>query len=304
MSVLAPTKRVFQFHKEHEGLFHGLTSAAQVVVIRKGGMALNAPETDGWVQALTESHVPFDEIKLPDLSAEKLQNKRVVILGGVGKLPEALGALLDGFVRAGGTVIASGDTMGLDCLGIKTLGEHKTGLMSSAFEVREEDEGAFPRCGEAPILPIGPDLQTAEFDEGTQRYFRLIPEHPYGPPERCYYTETADYPGVTVHQHDAGRGVYIPWNIGSFYFDQGWQNTLNVMQDVLFSLCALPELAPGLSPMVELTLAKKDGLVLAQMVNVLRQPLVPAAPHPEHPAGTAGAGGQNRPGPQRRQGQM
>lgn len=267
VSALAPTRRVFQFHKEHEELFQGLVSAAQVVVVRKGGMALNAPETDGWVQALTESHIPFDEVKLPDLSAEKLQNKKVVILGRVGRLPEALGTLLDGFAQAGGIVIASGDTTGLSCLGIKALGERKTGLMSSAFEVREEDKAAFPRCGQAPILPIGPELQMAEFEEGTQRYLRLIPEHPYGPPERCYYTETIDYPGVTVHPYSAGRGVCIPWNIGSFYFDQGWQNTLNVMGDVLFSLCALPELAPGLSPMVELTLANKDGLVLAQLVN-------------------------------------
>lgn len=267
VSALAPTRRVFQFHREHEELFQGIASAAQVVVIRKGGMALNAPETDGWVQALTESHVPFDEVKLPDLTAEKLQNKKVVILGGAGKLPEIQGTLLDGFARAGGTVIASGDTTGLSCLGIKTLGERKTGLMSSAFEVREEDKAVFPRCGEAPILPIGPELQMAKFEEGTQRYLRLIPEHPYGPPERCYYTEVTDYPGVTVHPYGAGRGVYIPWNIGSFYFDQGWQNTLNVMEDVLFSLCALPELAPGLSPMVELTLAKKEGAVLAQLVN-------------------------------------
>ena len=55
--------------------------------------------------------------------------------------------------------------------------------------------------------------------------------------------------------------------VGSFYFDQGWQNTLNLMRDVLFSLCGLPELAPGLTPMVELTLAKKDDTLVVQLVN-------------------------------------
>ena len=135
------------------------------------------------------------------------------------------------------------------------------------FEVREEDKAAFPRCGEAPLIPIGPDLQLAEFEDGAEQYLRLIPEHPFGPPERCYYTEVTSHPGVTVHKYGAGRGMYIPWNIGSFYFEQGWQNTLNLMQDVLFSLCGTPELAPGLSPMVELTLAKKGGLLLVQLVN-------------------------------------
>lgn len=267
MSALAPTKRVFRFHQEHEELFCGLASAAEVMVIRKGGMAPSAPEADGWVQVLTESHIPFDEVKLPDLTAARLQGKRIVILCDGGKLPEAQSALLDGFARAGGTVIASGHTTNLACLGIKRLGERQQGLMSSAFEVGEKDRAHFPRCAEAPILPIGPELQMAEFEAGTARYLRLIPEHPYGPPERCCCAEPVDCPGVTVHAHGAGRGICIPWGVGAFYFRQGWQNTLNVMQDVLFSLCGLPELAPGLSPMAELTLAKKDGMLLVQLVN-------------------------------------
>lgn len=267
VSGFAPTKRVFQFHRAHEEVFCGLRSAAKVVLVQKGGLGHGDPETQGWIQALTESHIPFDEVKLPDLTAEKLRGKRVAVLGGVGKLSEPQKALLNGFAQKGGTVIVSGDAPGLDCLGIKTLGERKKGLMSSVFEVREEDKAAFPRCREAPLIPIGPDLQLAEFEEGTEQYLRLIPEHPFGPPERCYYTEVTDHPGVTVHRHGAGRGVYIPWGIGAFYFDQGWQNTLNLLQDVLFALCGLPELAPGLSPMVELTLAKKEGAVLVQLVN-------------------------------------
>jgi hypothetical protein len=267
VSGFAPTKRVFQFHRAHEEVFRSLHSAAEVVLVQKGGLGHGDPETQGWLQALTESHVPFDEVKLPDLTAEKLRGKKVIILGGVGKLSEPQKALLNGFAQEGGTVIVSGDAPGLDCLGIKALGECKKGLMSSVFEVRKEDERAFPRCVKAPMIPTGPELQMAEFKEGTERYLRLIPEHPYGPPERCYCTEVTDHPGVTVHRHGAGQGLYIPWGIGTFYFDQGWQNTLNLMQDVLFSLCGLPELAPGLSPMVELTLAKKEGAVLAQLVN-------------------------------------
>ncbi len=267
VSALAPTKRVFQFHKEHEELFCNLTSAARVVLVQKGGLGHGDPEAQGWLQALTESHVPFDEIKLSDLKPEKLQEKNVVILGSVGKLPEPPKALLDQFARDGGTVIVSGNAPGLDCLGIKALGEHKKGLMSSVFEVREDEKDAFPRCAQAPLIPIGPDLQLAEFEKNTNQHLRLVPEHPYGPPERCWYTEVTDHPGVTVRPYGAGRGVYLPWMVGSFYFDQGWQNTLNLMRDVLFSLCGLPELAPGLTPMVELTLAKKDDTLVVQLVN-------------------------------------
>lgn len=266
-SGFAPTKKVFDFHRKHEELFCGLSSAAEVIIVQKGVMARNDPEVYGWIQALTESHVPFDEIKLPELKAEYLHGKKVVILGNSKNLPEAQTSILDEFAAGGGIVIATGDTTKLKCIGIKTLGERRTGLMSSVFEVRSSDREAFPRCQEAPLIPFGADLQMAEFEDGTEKYWGLIPEHPYGPPERCWYSKVTDHPGVTVHRYGTGYGIYIPWMIGSFYFNHGWQNTLNVMQDVLFSLCGLPELAPGLTPMVELTLAKKDGLLAVQMVN-------------------------------------
>ncbi len=267
ISSFAPTRQVFQFHKAHEDLFRGLSSAARVAIIKKGGMGQTDPEAFGWIQALTESHIPFDEYKLPELAPSLLPGKRVLILAGVGKLSEAQAALLDDFAHSGGTVVASGVVTGLKCLGIKALGEYKKGLMSSIFEVRERDKAAFPRCGEAPLLAIGGELQMAEFEPDTEKYLALVPEHPYGPPERCWYTEVTDHPGVTVHRHGGGRGIYIPWPIGSFYFNEGWQNTLNVMQDVMFSLCGVPDIAPGLSPMVELTLAEKDDLTLVQLVN-------------------------------------
>lgn len=258
VSALAPTKRVFDFHREHEALFSGLTSAANVLLVQKGGMGGDG-EARGWVQALTESHIPFDEAKLSSLTVEQLEDKKLVILGGTGKLPEAQKVLLDGFAQNGGTVVVSGETPGLDCLGIKALGERKKGLMSSVFEVGEEEKTIFPRCGSAPLIPIGADLQMAEFEEGTEQYLRLVPEHPFGPPERCYPVEATGHPGVTVHPYGAGRGVYIPWMVGSFYYSEGWQNTLNLIQDVLFGLCGLPELAPGLTPMVELTTAKRTA---------------------------------------------
>lgn len=266
VSALAPTKKVFDFHREHEALFSGLTSAADVLLVQKGSMGGDG-EARGWVQALTESHIPFDEAKLSSLTSEQLKGKRLVILGGVGKLPEAQKALLDGFAQNGGTVVVSGDATGLDCLGIKVLGERKKGLMSSVFEVGEDEKTIFSRCGSAPLIPIGADLQMAEFEADTERYLRLVPEHPFGPPERCYPVEAIDHPGVTVHPYGTGRGVYIPWMAGSFYCSEGWQNTLNLIQDVLFGICGLPELAPGLTPMVELTAAKKGGLRLVQLVN-------------------------------------
>lgn len=266
VSGFAPTKRVFDFHRQHEELFSGLSCAADVLLVQKGAMGCDA-EARGWVQALTESHVPFEEAKLAELTADRLKGKTVVLLADAGRVPDTQKALLDEFARGGGTVAASGGAPGLDCMGIVELREQKKDLMSSVFEVAADERACFPRCASAPFIPFGAQMQTAVFAEHTEKYLHLVPEHPYGPPERCYPVAATNQPGVTVHRYGAGRGIFLSWKAGAFYYTEGWQNTLNLMQDVLFSLCGLPELAPGLTPMVELTAAKKEGLLLVQLVN-------------------------------------
>ena len=105
------------------------------------------------------------------------------------------------------------------------------------------------------------------FCEQTQTCLHLIPEHPFGPPERCYYTEVSDIPGVGVTPYGKGKGVCLPWLAGSFYFNEGFDNTLHLIQDVLHQICGLPELAPGLHPSVELVLCKKTDRFLVQLIN-------------------------------------
>lgn len=48
VSGFAPTKRVFQFHRAHEEVFRSLHSAAEVVLVQKGGLGHGDPETQGW----------------------------------------------------------------------------------------------------------------------------------------------------------------------------------------------------------------------------------------------------------------
>ena len=275
VSCYEGVKKVFAFHRRHEALYTGLVSAAEVLLFRGGAMGRNDPEADGWVNALTEAHVPFDEAKAAELAPELMEGKKALLLCDVKTLSPAQAELIDGFASGGGTVIATGDTgvqaktggMLLRCLGIKSLGERMRGLSSSVVEVTEADAALLPRSAKAPYIPVGGDFWASDYEDGTRRYLRLVPEQPYGPPERCYPTVFSDTPGVTVSPWGEGRGIRIPFLPGDFYYNEGWENTRNFMEDVLFELCKLPRLAPGLTPMVELTLAKKEGTLVLQLVN-------------------------------------
>lgn len=275
-SCFAPTRRVFAFHKAHEDIYTGMQSAAEVVLVHRTLMARIDPEVSGWSEALTHLHIPYCEVKQAELTEDTLAGRRVLILPDVGGMKPELAALADRFAAAGGTVIASGHTgmkqnpASLACLGVARVTADEKDHMSALFEITEQDADRFPACRETPYIAIGSALLKIESEENTERCLRLVPEHPFGPPERCYFDErsrTADA-GVTVHTHGAGRGIYIPWLPGTFLFQEGHSNTLHFLADVLHELARCPVTAPQLSPMVELNVHRTAaGKLLVQLIN-------------------------------------
>ena len=273
-SALAPTRRVFQFHKAHEKVFRGLRSAAQVVLLQTGSWQRMEDEARGWVRVLTESHIPFDEILLASLqTAAQLAGKRLAILPDAPRLTGAQAALLDEFVEAGGILLATGGTAQgtgsarLACLGIEQVQEVRKKLRSSMLEIPAEEAGCFPRCADTPYLDFGETLWCVQHKPQAKACLQLIPEHPFGPSEACWFEAREAVPGLVAMSYGKGRGVYLPWKGAAVCVQTGTDNPLRCLQDVLFEVCGLPDLAPGLTPMVELTLTQKTGLVAVQLVN-------------------------------------
>ncbi len=274
VSGFEPTKKAFRFHAEHEDLFTNLVSGAEVMVLRSMNWQRADAEVYGWIRALTESHIPFDEMSVHELQdMAQLEGKKYLILPGIRNLTPTQAALIDSFAQRGGTVLASGDQavkngdVVLKCLGIEQVKETRRGCMSSMFEIRESDRPFFPRCAETPYITPGEEIGLMQPQEGARTYLRLIPEHMFGPPERCYYTEVTDEPGVIAYSCGGGRGICIPFKIGAFFYKEGHRNSLSFIQDILFHLAGIREIAPGLTPMTELTVKKAGEKTLVQLVN-------------------------------------
>ncbi len=274
VSSYGPTRRAFAFHAAHEDLFTHMRSAAKTVLVRSNMMAREDPEGYGWVRALTESHIPFDEIKADELKdIKQLQEKELLILGDMRAASPKLLALADEFAEQGGTVIAAGETgltkdgCALQCLGITSIISNEHACMSSMFEIQEGEKTVFPHCAETPYILPGSDIIRFTGDPAAKKYLRLIPEHPFGPPELCYYTEVTEDPGVTVMPYGQGRGIYLPFKPAALLWKEGFRNTLSFLQDVLFSLAGAQSIAPELTPMVEVTLNETMGKYFIQLVN-------------------------------------
>ncbi len=282
VSAMKAAKAPFDFHAAHEDIFTNQESLAKTVLVRSLPPQFPDPEYEGWVRILTESHIPFDEVKAAELkSLEDLSGKKLLVLGENRMLSQELASLCDDFARKGGTVLADGLTglLGRDgkplekpvlsCLGIEKVKTIHTDCMSSMFVQKETDKAVFSESQDTPYLAPGQTVVEVRAEEGAEKYLSLIGEHPFGPPERCFFTDrdVVGAPGVLVRRYGDGKGIYLAFCAGRMFMEEGYTNTLTYVQDVLFSLAGAESLARDLSPMVELTAKKTDKGMLVQLVN-------------------------------------
>jgi hypothetical protein len=274
-------RKVFRFAKDHESELEGLRSAAKTLVIRNELWGGNY-EASGWIRALSELHIPFDEMLLSRFpQAAQTAQYKLVILPDIQYLSGEQTGALDQFVRQGGTVLAIGETgfydgdfvrreaPALQCLGLDKILHHRKDMLSAMLQVGlEEKEKYFPHFKDMDHVAVGREFIFTRLKNETHGFLRLIPPQMFGPPERCYPLYETDIPGLTRFGYGLGYGIYIPWRPGTFFFEEGYSNTLVFMQDVLEHLCGMDSLAPALTPMVETTLARGKGRTVVHLVNI------------------------------------
>jgi hypothetical protein len=221
-SGFAPVREMFHYHAAHQAEYTGLRSLAQVALLKPPG---EQDEYRGWFRALTEAHIPFDVLTVEAALQRSWEPYRGLVLPGVEALGDPLAQALDAYVQAGGTLVATGragwrdetgtlrPTPALQCLGIDGVLAEQPDLRSPYFLV--EDKTLFPRLAQTDLVYLDGLYITAQYASAAQLLLRFIPPHPFGPPERCYYEQVTDLPGLVRHPYGLGTAVYLPWQPGS-----------------------------------------------------------------------------------------
>ncbi|MCR5545147.1 MAG: beta-galactosidase [Lachnospiraceae bacterium] len=278
-SVLA-SKNVFEFFEKNESHYMDHSSAAKVLLLAKPLMGRNDPEQDGLTELLSQCHIPFDEARLSDFSVEELKNYEVVVMADVSDIPEELAKAIDSYVEAGGKIFATGKTAcmnrrrqlleapSLASFGLEKVEEVKQ-VKSSILEFSKEDEEIFLNCKEEKIGNIIPwnSFVTGTLKEGTKGYLHLIPEQPFGPPEICYEKEVTDYPGVVEYSYGKGKTVFAPFELGTFYYEFGYENSFLFFKDIMEGLFEQKELV-NTSPMVEVAITEDENEWIIHLINL------------------------------------
>ena len=213
---IGPISDIYRFHAANEEWLLHTESAAEVGLVRRDG-----DDYWGWVQILSENHIPFDLVSFRHSDLERYTALIVPESGGV----EAEDArALDAYVAAGGKLLLSGripDALG--CLGRPALKKTWPLRHSMYVRIRPEDKAQLRMGGlkDFDLVHLRGDFHEYEPASGTEQMLRLIHDVMYGPPEKCYYNSVSDIPALLLRKNGDGMAASFPFRLGAMYREWG-----------------------------------------------------------------------------------
>jgi hypothetical protein len=214
---LPPASEVYRFHAANEKWLLDTESASEVGLVEHKG-----DDYWGWIQLLSEHHIPFDlvSMELSDLSQYK-----ALIVPDSAKLDTSDSVDLDAWVKQGGKLLLSGQIPdGLACLGQPALKKSWPERHSMYLRIQPEDKAelAMNALKDYDISHLRGEFYEYEAIAGNTSYLKLIHDVTYGPPEKCYIHSISDISGMWSRQHGKGMAAVLPFAVGQMYGE--WAN--------------------------------------------------------------------------------
>ena len=264
-STFERVKRVFSYAKANEDLMYNVESVSDVLLVKDSYIIPN-PEERGWVSLLTELHIFFDETLIGGLAKKELGRYKAVILPEKMRLPKMMQEKITRYIEEGGTVITAGTSPLMVGFGIIENG--KTDRNAEGAMFRMDGEEMFPSFGQRPYLIVGSDYTPKMYEDNVKKYGRFCRPERFGPPELCYAAEEpTDMPAVTVFAYGKGKGIDIPWHVGTNYYKDGHEEFRLFVSDVLVNLCGIRPASTDLCPMTEVTHGRKGDCEIVHFIN-------------------------------------
>ncbi len=267
--VLDHVKNAFQFHKANEHVFTGIHSDAEVLLLHDN---TTEGEYRGLFEFLSERHIPFDVMehwRLADGDIPRsLSSYKLLVLPDIRRMSEKMCTTVDDYVNKGGKILVTGFTSTADEIGnplekfrLVSLGVEKE------FEIFEKEQGLYFRIfpADKPAL-ANEDLEYLDLvyawedialctpKEEASAYLGFIPPAMIGPPEKCYYTEVTNTPGIVTYKYGSGSTALITFPIGSLYDRTRHYGHSALLDAAILNLLGYEaNVATDASPMLELS---------------------------------------------------
>ncbi|MFC1996319.1 alpha-amylase family protein [Chloroflexota bacterium] len=284
-------KALFAFHQKNEDYYNGLKSVADVALVMPSESFSfgSLDEFRGIFKILTEEHVLFDVLHdsvLETGTLERLKRYQILVLPDMRLMSRQVKKLIDDYVLSGGKVLGTGftaaydsqgvldDFVGLQCAGVARIQQVIEFSQGMYFRIRPEDKQTLHGFDDLDIVHLNGDLLVYELNETTRPYLGYIPPHMFGPPEKCYYEEETDIPGLINNRYGEGSCVLIPWRIGAQHYQFSTHTQSLLLKAALKNLLQLHKsLHTNALPLVEIQVhqQKSTGNLLVNLVNISGQ---------------------------------
>jgi len=221
--------RVGMVYSQQTGHFYGGSNAAEKV----------ENHTLGYYQALIESRIPFQMVHEGLLDADQVGRYKVLVLPNIAALSDKQCEQLRGYVKRGGSLVATYETSLYDEWGMRRKDFGLADLFGTSYGGKQEPrmQNSYLTLETDPATgrrhPLLAGLEAAErIINGASRVvttpgpgdkgapLTLIPSYPDLPMEEVFpRVPHTDIPGVFVREYGAGRVVYFPWDIDRVFWE-------------------------------------------------------------------------------------
>jgi hypothetical protein len=282
---LAYSSPITKFHRAHRELYGQLKPASSIALVRPDRLRSASPgftesveEFRGLYTSLQEKHLPFDVLAVEHIEKMArdgtLGRYSLVILPDLGTLGRQTAEALDDFVRNGGNIVLTASSGVTEDGGIELdaspalmrVGTPKSGdeLWSTYVTVGQQPE--IGNYHYAPsVVPVYGSYARFVWKPGVEKAGKLLPQAPFGPPEKCYGHTGSDDPH-SVQLTSKGKVVQIPWTIGRTYREFGTTQVRDLLLDAIRPLTG-QRLFAELPEQVELFLGRDDEGFVVHLVN-------------------------------------
>ncbi|WP_262268849.1 alpha-amylase family protein [Microvirga yunnanensis] len=282
---LAYSSSITKFHRKHRDLYAQLKPASSIALVRPDRLRSASPgytesveEFRGLYKALQEKHFPFDVIAAEFIGkmAEEgaLERYSLIVLPDLGPLERPAAEALDDFISRGGNVVLTGSSGVTESGGIELasspalmrVGAPKSGdeLWSTYVTDSEQPEiGAYRYV--PSVIPTYGSYARFVWKPGVEKIGKLLPQAPFGPPEKCYGHTASDDPAFVKHV-SKGTIVQFPWTIGRTYREFGTTQVRDHFLEAIKPLTGQKVFAE-LPEQVELFLGRDEKGFVVHLVN-------------------------------------
>lgn len=275
-----------QFFQRNREIYRGYRPSSQIAVVRPDLLRKADPdysdsvsEYRGIYTSLKERHIPFDVIGAELIArmarSGNLARYDVLILPDIHDFGPAAASCLDDFVRAGGHVVLTGNA------GVTRDGEvemttspavmradgPKSGLSLWATYVAEAAQQKTREfIYEGHIVPVYGSYARYVWKPQATSIGRVLPQAPYGPPEKCYGHVSSEDPGAVRLSSGNGSVVQFPWAVGRTYHEFGTGSVrdyfLRTVGDIID-----PEISAELPEQVEMIVGRATTGTVIHIIN-------------------------------------